>query len=203
LPLPIAVLSLLTLLAVPSCQAGVVTFDDLPLDTGNGSFITNGYQGLVWSNFAAVNAVLFTGLNGSNGYYNGMVSVSNVALNAFGAPAEIDSTTNFNFLSVYLTGAWNSNLNIEVEGFSGGNLLYDQTVVVSATNPTFFTFNYLNIDRLYFNSYGGQYAGFPSGSAEHFVMDNFTFEFIPEPSSLLLTALGGISLVAFLRRKRA
>jgi hypothetical protein len=33
-------------------------------------------------------------------------------------------------------------------------------------------------------------------------MDNFMFEFIPEPSSLLLTALGAVSLVAFLRRRR-
>jgi hypothetical protein len=33
-------------------------------------------------------------------------------------------------------------------------------------------------------------------------MDNFTFEFVPEPSSLLLAALGGVSLVAFLRSKR-
>ncbi len=33
-------------------------------------------------------------------------------------------------------------------------------------------------------------------------MDNFMFEFIPEPSTLLLAALGAVSLVAFLRRKR-
>jgi len=34
-------------------------------------------------------------------------------------------------------------------------------------------------------------------------MDNFTFEFIPEPSSLLLTSLGLLSLwaVAKLRRR--
>jgi hypothetical protein len=33
-------------------------------------------------------------------------------------------------------------------------------------------------------------------------MDNFTFDFIPEPSAFLLAALGTVSLVAFLRRKR-
>jgi len=33
-------------------------------------------------------------------------------------------------------------------------------------------------------------------------MDNFMFEFIPEPSSLLLTALGAVTLWAFLKRKR-
>jgi len=74
-------------------------------------------------------------------------------------------------------------------------------VVASATNPTLFTFNYLNINRLYFDSYGGDPAGFP-GLGEEFVMDNFTFEFIPEPSSLLLTALGFATLWGFLRRRR-
>jgi hypothetical protein len=131
-----------------------------------------------------------------------MISISNVAVNAFGDPAEIDSSTNFNFLSAYLTGAWNSNLNIQVQGFSGGAMLYDTTVVASATNPTLFTFNYLNIDRLYFNSFGGEYAGFPNGSAEHFAMDNFTFDLVPEPSTVLLAAFGALALWPFLKRKR-
>jgi hypothetical protein len=135
-----------------------------------------------------------------------MVSVSNVAFNGFGGAAEIGSSTNFSFLSAYLTGAFNSNLNIEVEGFRGGALLYDTTVVASATSPTLFTFDYLNIDRLYFNAFGGQDAGFPvsqgAGDA-HFAMDDFSFEFIPEPSSLLLTTGGVLMLWALVRRKRA
>ncbi len=94
-----------------------------------------------------------------------MVSPSNVAFNAGGDPAEIDSATNFNFFSAYLTGAWNSNLNIEVEGFNGAKEIYDTIVVASATNPTLFTFNYLDIDRLYFDSYGGQSAGFLTEAA--------------------------------------
>ncbi len=198
-----------TLLALSTASTkgqSVITFDDLHV-TGSGEYIPNGYQGLVWSNFGVVNAILETNLppvlgGGLSGIYYGMVSPSNVAVNAGGTPAEIDSSTNFNFLSVYLTGAWNSNLNVEVQGFDGTNLLYDQTVVASATNPTLFTFNYLDVDRLYFNSFGGQSAGF-SGGGEDFVTDNFTFEFIPEPSTFLLAALGGVSLVAFLRRRRS
>jgi hypothetical protein len=163
--------------------------------------IPQGYQGLSWSNFWVSNAILHANSVNTNGYYYGMVSPSNVAFNAKGNPAEIDSSgTNFNFLSAYLTGAWNSNLNIEVEGFNGTNLLYDQTVVASATNPTLFTFSYMDIDRLYFNPYGGEPA-FDPVPAYNFVMDNFTFEFVPEPSSLLLAALGAVSLVAFLRRR--
>jgi hypothetical protein len=182
----------------------VVTFDDLH-ETGTGSFIPNGYEGLIWSNTRCINAILLTNFPnvGKTGYYFGMVSASNVIYNPFGSDVEIDSVTNFNFLSAYLTGAVASNLNIEVHGFNGAKEIYDTIVVASATNPTLFAFNYLNIDRLYFNAYGGQDAGFPPSYGDGgtwFAMDNFTFEFIPEPSAFLLAALGGVFLVAFLRR---
>ncbi len=167
-----------------------------------GTFVPSSYQGLSWSNWAVVNAILRSNIFGyANGDNYGMVSASNVAFNAFGNPAEINSATDFDFLSAYLTGTWVSNLNIDVEGFNGTNLVYDQTVVASATNATLFTFDYMDIDRLYFVSFGGEPA-FGDNNGDNFVMDNLTFEFIPEPSSLLLTALGGVSLIAFLKRKR-
>jgi len=37
----------------------------------------------------------------------------------------------------------------------------------------------------------------------HFVMDNLTFEFVPEPSSLLLATLGALLLWPLLKRNRA
>jgi hypothetical protein len=200
---PLVVLSLSVFCAVSALSQTVITFDDINTALpGHVTNIPSGYQGLSWSNFNVVNAILEFNSGYRDGYYYGMVSPSNVAFNGLGHPAEIDSPgTNFNFLSTYLTGAWNSNLNIEVEGFNGTNLLYDQTVVASATNPTLFTFNYMDIDRLYFDSYGGEPAFTPASEYE-FVMDNFTFEFVPEPSSLLLAALGAVSLVVFLRRRR-
>jgi len=172
----------------------VVTFDDLVAGTN----VPNGYQGLNWGNFDAENPLVFP----IGGYRYGMVSPSNVAFNGFGNPAEIDAIgTKFNFLGAYLTGAWYSNLNVQIEGFRGGSLVYNLTVQAAATNATLFTFNYLDIDRLYFDSYGGDNAGF-GGNGEQFVMDNFMFEFIPEPSSFLLAALAAVSLAAVLRRKR-
>ena len=211
-PLPAVCLALVTSSLISTCWAGVLTFDDILTDysTSNGivhgtlAVITNGYQGFNWVNFYIADGPATASKYGTDGYYYGMVTASNVAFNRGGTPAEIDSLdANFNFLSAYLTGAWNSNLNIQVQGFSGTNLLYDQTVVASATSPTLFTFDYMDIDRLYFNSFGGQNAGFPLGSGTHFVMDNFTFEFVPEPSSLLLTVAGALLLWPLLKRKRA
>jgi hypothetical protein len=199
--LPAVCLNLLVFSAVSARSQTVITFDDTPVPF-SGTNIPNGYQGLNWNNFGLANPSLqFNGVR--NGYYYGMVSLSNDAFNDFAYPAEIDSAgTNFNFLSTYLTGAWNSNLIINVEGFRSGALVYDTAVVAAATNATLFTFNYLDIDRLYFDAFGGAYAGF-GGEGPVFVMDNFMFEFIPEPSTFLLAALGAVSLVAFLRRKRA
>jgi hypothetical protein len=140
--------------------------------------------------------------NGLSGNFFGMVSSSNVAVLFPGS--EIDSlTTSFNFLSTYLTGFWKSNLSIEVQGYKGTNLVYDETKVASATSPTLFMFDYLDVNRLTFNAFGGQSAFAGGVDGDQFVMDNFEFEFIPEPSSLLLAVLGAASLVAFLRRKRA
>jgi hypothetical protein len=187
--------------AVRTSWGTVITFDDLH-ETGSGSYLVNPYQGLVWSNVAVYNAILSPSVFGTNGYYYGMVSASNAAVNGIGNPAEIDSLTNFNFLSVYLTGSYNSNLNIEVQGFNGATLLYDTTVVASATSPTLFNFDYLGVNRLYFSNSGGLPA-FGTPSAPQFVMDNLTVEFVPEPSSLLLAAAGALLLCPLLKRKRA
>jgi len=199
--LPLSFLTLLIFFTVSSRSQTVINFDDM--STSTNAVITNGYHGLIWTNFDIINAPLFTKTAGPNGYNYGMVTASNVAFNFGGIPAEIDSfSTNFNFSSAYLTGVWRSNLNIEVQGFGGTNLLYDTIVVPNATNPTLFTFNYLNINRLTFNSFGGQPAGF-AGLGAQFAMDNFTFEFVPEPSTLLLATLAVVMLWPILKRKRA
>jgi hypothetical protein len=212
----VVLLTLLTITHATLSLATIVTFDDIPtgLQTftmGDGTVftivphvaLTNGYQELNWLNLSAVNAPLLTSRFGPNGDLFGMVSISNVVGNSDGAPSEISSpNTNFNFLSTYLTGRWNSNLNIQVQGFKGGSLLYDQIVVASATSSTLYTFNYLNIDQLRFTPFGGQNAGFPSGgSGAYLAMDNFSFEFVPEPSAFLLTTAGALLLIAGFKRK--
>ncbi len=183
--LPLSVLTLLVFAAGSTHSQTVITFDDIPLNNGTGEFLAGNYHGLVWNNFGVVNGILAprnAPFHITNGVYYGVVSSSNVAVAASGGFSEIDSPgTNFNFLSAYFTPAWNNNLNIEVQGFSGINLIYDQTVIASATNSTLFTFNYSGINRLSFTGSGGQSA-FDGIVDSGFAMDNFTFEFVPEPS---------------------
>jgi hypothetical protein len=213
--LPLFVLTLLVSFAVSGRSQTVITFDELK-ETGSGTWLQidhPGYQGLTWNGILCNNAILFTNVaalrksptNGLTGNYYGMVSSSNVVVLDYGGNSEIDSSsTNFNFLSAYLTGEIFSNLNIEVQGFSGTNLLYDQTVVASATNETLFTFNYLDINRLVFISSGGLPAfGITDSEFTYSIMDNFTIEFVPEPSSLLLATAGALLLCRLLKRKRA
>jgi hypothetical protein len=203
--LSLSVLSLFVPCIISPVLATVINFDDMSSfsnDVPLVTVVTNGYQGLNWANFYTLNGPYVAKTFSTDGYYYGMVSASNVTLNGGGTPAEIDAiATDFNFLSTYITGAWNSNLNVEVQGFNGATMLYDTTVVASATSPTLFTFNYLDIDRLTFNSFGGQPAF--GVNAEQFVMDNLTFDFVPEPSPLLLTAGAALLLWPFLKRKRA
>lgn len=190
--LPCAVVTLFALSTIPSSWGVVATFDELA-ETGSGSFFSvqyQGYQGLTWNYILCRNAIL-------GGPTAGIVSPSNIVFLGLGGfagnPSEIVSPgTNFNFRSAYLMASFSDSLNIEVQGFRSGNLLYDQTVTTSATDPTLFTLNYLNIDRLRF-----QCADF-----RNFVMDDFTFEFVPEPSTVLLAVGGGLMLLPFLKRKR-
>jgi hypothetical protein len=90
-----------------------------------------------------------------------------------------------------------------VQGLRSGSLIYDTNVVVSVTNYTFFRFNFTDIDRLKFISSGGQkaFSGLYADDGTHFVMDNFTFELVPEPSSLLLVVAGALLLAPVVRRR--
>ena len=85
---------LTVLLATPA----LITFDDL---TGSG-LVPVGYNSLTWSNFYYLDGLTY---GGQNGYTAGVVSSPNVAYNAYGAPAAINSSAPFNLVSAYLTAA--------------------------------------------------------------------------------------------------
>lgn len=143
------------------------TFDDL----GTGGTVPNGYLGVNWNNFSYFNGITYGG--NPSGYQAGVISVSNVAYNPFGNPASITSPNPFDLHSAYLTAAWNDNLQLRAQGYSRGNLVYDQTYTLQATMPTLINFDFLGVTEVDFTPSGGTpHLPYGTGSATHFAMDN-------------------------------
>jgi hypothetical protein len=147
-------------------EASVTTLSFDALATGYNSVVPNGYGGFQWTNFYVVNGV---GYPGPSGYNNGVVSGPNVAINGNGNLAELSSSSPFILQSGYLTGAWNEGLLVELKGYAGNILLYDNTYTTHATQHTFFNFGYVGVDRVDFTSSGG-YSYYSTGT--QFVLDN-------------------------------
>jgi hypothetical protein len=132
----------------------LITFDDIAATT-TGIPITNGYGGLVWSNFYALDAFDYTS---PSGYQVGVVSGSNVAYNAYGGPASISQSNSFNLVSGYFTAAWVNNLQMQVVGAAAGGMTYSNNYVLSNTNRTFINFGYTGVTNVLFISSGSQVA---------------------------------------------
>lgn len=177
-----------------SAQTELLTFDDLP---GSVGVIMNGYGGLQWQYFRYVNA---TQAYIVSGYHNGIVSPDTVALNSAGNPAQLTGGV-FNLNSAYLTGAWNDGLQVEVQGFVGVTLSYDNTYTVSTAGPILINFDYVGVDEVNFISSGGTNHGFPGGNGTQFAMDNLSVTLVPEPCSLAIFTVS-LAVLRFLAAKR-
>jgi hypothetical protein len=160
----------------------LLTFDDIPTGGGNPP-IPNGYGGLNWYNFGVLDGL---SVPPSYGYYTGLVSAPNVAFNFYGSPASISVSSGlFDLDSAYLTSALNSQPTqyIQVQGYSGTTMRYNNTYLVNNTGPTFINFDYLGINSVTFTS-----------GAQEFAMDNLTVT-VPEPNAcafmLMAMVLGG------------
>jgi hypothetical protein len=177
--------------------ATLLTFDDLPAG-GPSDFdppvVPDGYGGLNWDNFAVVNGLEFGATTGE-GYYYGVVSSPNVAFNDYGDPASLAVSSGlFDLDSGYLTSALNSfpTLNIQVQGFVGATMLYNNTYTVNNSGPTLINFDYAGVDSVTFT------AGDEEPS--WFVMDNLTVT-VPEPRTYALMSMA-VVLAGFNVRRR-
>jgi len=183
-------------------QTEILTFDDLPYPGTGYSYsgglpVPEGYGGLQWDDFWYLDGVNTP----SSGFQTGVVSPTNVGFNGYdGAPSVSGAVFNLN--SAYLTGAWNDGLQVEVQGFVAGVLIYDNTYTVNATGPSFINFNYLGVDDVHFISSGGtQHVGFYGGIGEHFAIDNMSITIVSEPSAFTLFGLAGVLWVFRLPNK--
>jgi len=192
-----ALIPALVITALAACtgtafgQTEILTFDNL---SGPYNSVPNGYGGLQWQNFDYEGGLYATP---NSGYVNGVVSPGNIAFNDAGNPAFINGGS-FNLNSAYLTGAWNNGLQVEVRGWVGAALTYDNTYTVNASGPTLVNFNYTGIDQVEFISSGG--TAYPpaaiGGAGEQFVMDNLSVTLTPEPSTFALAGLAAVSLMS-------
>jgi len=151
-----------------------ITFDDLP-STPFAQFhdpMPAGYAGFDWDNFRP--------LNGSasvpSGYRNGVVSPNNVIYSVNGNPAQFTNAAGFDLISAYVTAAWNDGLQVEVQGFIGTTMAYDNFYSVNTTGPTLINFNYLGVIRVKFITSGGTLnpAYSLTGNGRMVMLDNLT-----------------------------
>jgi hypothetical protein len=184
----------LAVCAASGAEAQTVTFDDLPGDT---SFISDGYAGLNWSNFADFNASAYG--YGDTGYGHGTISAPVVAYNAFGAPATISAigSDGFTLGSAYFTAAWGDQTTY-VNGVTTGGDLLSTSFTTTTTSPYLAVFNWDHVASVTFSTSYAQFA-----------MDNLTLGHVsssaPEPASwaLMLGGFGAIGGAMRARRKTA
>jgi len=166
----------------------VLTFDDLPPVGSDYGSVPDGYGGLDWYKMYYADSVKHS----ESQLMNGMVSPPHVAYGGASDSALVSSESSIDFIGAYLTSVESRqypgfDLNIVVDGFRGGTLVYHRTVVVNDSGPTWFEFNFINVNHVIFYAYFDLYpfpAPYPYTEPGTFVMDNFTF--IPEPATILL-----------------
>lgn len=194
----ILVFSLLAAVTI-RLQAGLITFDDLPAPM---DVVPNGYAGFNWQNAVYADPVDL-GLVPS-GYFAGLVSGTNVLTNAYESPLTFTSTTAaFRLDSLWLTGAWNDDLHVHLEGYRSGLLICTADYVVNSTGPTFVTPGFLGVDSVVISSYGGEanpdYAWL-GGAGANVVIDSVSTSAIPEPSTYAMYGVAGLLALIACRR---
>ena len=187
-------------------RAVTLTFDDLA-PTIYGALPTN-YAGFQWTELGDTGVIDPTTYGSlPNGYYNGVVSQTNVAYT--NSPLTITNSTPFTFEAGYFTSAWNDNLNLSIQGFQGSALVDSASLVLQVSGPTYFVADFENIDKLVISPSGGTKDPAVSGSGTYVAMDNLSFgpaetTAAPLPSAgfAIFGLLAGLAVIKLVGRSR-
>ncbi len=183
---------IVTGLATASARATLLTFDNLTAGNPTEIYyppVPSGYGGLNWNNFGVAASSDFPGC----GYSSGVVSPGNEIFNEFGNPASVSLSNGFfDLYSAYLTAALNLStpLNVQVEGFDGTKMVYDNTYTVYNTGPTLINFDYTGVNQVVFIS----------SPSQQFVLDNMSVN-VPDPLNTLALFGATTAGLLILRRK--
>jgi hypothetical protein len=110
--------------------------------------IPNGYAGMGWDNFVAVDNAFYQG----EGYVNGTISGRMVTYNGSGHPAEVLHENGFDLLGCHLTLGWiraEGELAV-IEAFQGDVLVAVDRVELSALGPVWYEPRFRNVTRVRF-----------------------------------------------------
>lgn len=193
----------LCLSLTPSLFADTIGFDTI--DASAGDVILTTYQGYNFTNFSA-----YTAVPGFPGFNNGIVSGPNAAYSSDNG--SITSTT-FDFTGASFGSGYYDNLSLTIQGLHGGVVYDSQTITVSTTGAQAFTFAFTGIDTLRFitgttaSTTDPYYCG--SVGCSFFTIDDAMLTpditppppppppttVTPEPSSLILLALGLLAML--------
>lgn len=112
--------------------------------------IPNGYAGMGWDNFVAVDNAFYQG----EGYVNGTVSGRMVTYNGSGHPAEVRHEKGFDLLGCHLTLGWirAEGEVVIVEAYQGEVLVAVDRVELSALGPVWYEPRFRNVTRVRFGT---------------------------------------------------
>jgi hypothetical protein len=180
----------------------VVTFDDLPTPTNEGGqyygTIPTNYAGLIWNGWEVAN-----GNDYRNVYNNTYLppTLPNFAYNGSGVMTVTTSNGGlFDFWGAEVsTWAQNdafqgfSSTTLTVEGYKGNTLVGSYTMNLSSNKYDPFNTNLQNINELVFKNDGVD--------GHWWILDNFTYDPIPEPAAIIIWSLLGGLGIAIVRRQ--
>ncbi|MSM40968.1 MAG: PEP-CTERM sorting domain-containing protein [Geobacter sp.] len=189
-----SVTALIMFFAATPTYATTLTFDEMRSPNCDWK-IPNPYMGFNWNGWRAADVTEHVGLPTSG---------PNLIFSFDTSSIFTTSGANINFIGAYLCGSYKDGLHVEVIGKRDGITIYDSTVTTIAHTASWFEFNFFGIDELVFTGFGGIPVGPYDSDLNGVSLDNFTYENfdpIPEPSTILLLALGLLGL-AIRKRQR-